>query len=107
MLDIKRYVNTSKGKLSSKIGQNTPFVRNEISESDSEEYFQDGIPLRSRTEIHYIHEMFEEVGIKGYGHIIQAEKSENVNYNNGQDLLHENNESDSDVEFQEGIPLIR
>ena len=109
--DIKRYVNisTMQGPENSNynVEQKYSFVNNETSESDSEEEFREGIPLVRRIETTIFQKTFKKVGIKRYGRATRVGRPENANYNEGQDVLHESSESESQEEFQEGIPMIR
>ena len=69
------------------------FFNNEHGESDKEE-LQCEIPLGRRTETKFIHKMFKKVGIRKY----KGQRSHTVDYNEI---------SESEEEFQEGIPLMR
>ena len=100
--DNKRHGNSSRiersGNGNYKVVQKYSFVNNETSESDSEEEFQEGIPLVRRIETKIFRKTFEKVGIRRYGRATRVERPENVNCNEGQHILHE-----SSVKPKEGL----
>ena len=95
---FKRYGNSSREEISKNdndsIKQKYVFVTNETSKIESEE-----LPLVRRIETQFIHKMFQKIDFKRYGRGIRAERSENLNYNEGHHLLNENSKSESEEEL--------